>query len=99
MSNHSTKGCRSNPPLIHQIETTSDFLTGRAGLVLFSRYLRGIKIFPHLDRLFGSLRKNRKGLPVVEIFQQIFCFLLDGSSRHLVRFDALKSDPGYAGAI
>lgn len=99
MSKHSTKGCHLNPPLIHGIETTSDRLTGRAGLTFFSRYLRCIGIFPHLNRLFGSLRKNRKGQPVVEVFKQVFCFFLDGSSRHLVSFDALKSDPGYAGAV
>ncbi|MDA2930863.1 hypothetical protein MYX84_13115 [Acidobacteria bacterium AH-259-O06] len=36
---------------------------------------------------------------MVEIFKQLFCFFLDGSSRHLVYFDALKEDAAYAGAI
>jgi hypothetical protein len=35
----------------------------------------------------------------VEIFKQLFCFFLDGSSRHLVYFDALKEDAGYAASI
>jgi len=99
MAKHSTTTCHSNLRVVHDIETTSDRLTSRAGLTLFSRYLRGIEIFPHLDRLFGSLRKSRKGQPVVEVFKQIFCFFLDGSDRHLVSFDALKSDSGYAGAV
>lgn len=98
VANSSTAHCHSER-FIDGIETTSDRLTGRAGLVVFSRYLRGIGIFPHLNRLFGSLRKSRKGLPVVEIFHQLFCFFLDGTSRHLSYFDALKQDLGYAGAI
>ncbi len=85
--------------IIHKLGTTQDRLTGRAGLVLFSRYLRGVGILPELGRVFGSLRKSGKGLPVADLFQQALCFFVDGTSRHLVRFDALKEDPGYAGAI
>ena len=81
------------------VEITSDTLTSRGGLVLFSRYLRSIDLFAHLDRLFGSLRKSGKGLAVTTLFHQLFCFFLDGTSRHLVRFDDLKADEGYAAAI
>ena len=86
-------------PLFDGVEITSDTLTGRGGLVLFSRYLRNLEIFGHVDRLFGSLRKSSKGLPVTVLFHQLFCFFLDGTSRHLVRFDELKRDDGYAAAI
>jgi len=82
---------------IDAIAITSDRLTGRGGLAVFSRYLASIEVMPHLDRLFGSMRRNRKGLPA--LFKQLFCFLLDGTNRHLVYFDALKRDDGYAGAI
>ncbi len=99
MDNPNTAGYHSKATIIDDIEQTSDCLTGRAGLALFMRYLRGIEIFPHLNRLFGSLRKSGKGQPVTEIFKQLFCFFLDGSSRHLVYFDALKKDQGYAGAL
>ena len=74
-------------------------MTGRGGLALFSRYLTSIKINSHLDRLFGSMRRSGKGLAVTALFKQLFCFLLDGTSRHLVYFDELKRDTGYAGAI
>ena len=92
---------RHSRALIDDIEPTTDKLTGRAGLSLFTRYLRGIEIFSHRDRLFGSLRQSGKGQlgPIPEIFKQLFCFFLDGTSRHLVYFDALKQDEGYAGAI
>ncbi len=87
------------PHLFDGIEITSDTLTGRGGLALFSRYLRNLEISPHLDRLFGSMRKSSKGLPVTVLFHQLLCFFLDGTSRHLVRFDELKQDEGYAAAI
>lgn len=45
------------------------------------------------------MRKSSKGQPVSEIFKQVFCFLVDGASRHLVYFDALKKDAGYAAGI
>jgi hypothetical protein len=86
-------------PIIDAIDMTPDTLASRGGLSLFVRYLRGIDLAPHLERLFGSLRKNRKGQSVSEIFKQLFCFFLDGTSRHLVYFDALKGDEGYAAAI
>jgi len=86
-------------PRFDTVEITSDTLTGRGGLALFSRYLRSIEIFPHVDRLFGSVRKSSKGLAVTALFHQLLCFFLDGTSRHLVRFDELGEDEGYAAAI
>ena len=102
MSHDSILPCHSEGSvswIIDDVQPTSETLTGRAGLSLFVRYVRSLGLYPHLDRLFGSLRKSRKGQPVTEIFKQLLCFLLDGSSRHLVSFDALKEDPGYGGAI
>ena len=55
---------------IDAIAITSDRLTGRGGLVLFSRYLSSIKINSHLDRLFGSMRRSGKGLPVRALFKR-----------------------------
>ena len=80
-------------------EITNDTLTGRAGLSLFVRYLDGIGIAEHLENLFGGIRKSRKGCGVVEILKQVFCFLLDGTSRHLTYFDELRRDAGYAATI
>ena len=84
---------------IADVQVTNDCLTGRAGLNLFARYMRGIDLFPHLDRLFGSMRKHPKGAPIDELFKQVLCFLFDGTSRHLAHFDVLAKDPGYAAAI
>jgi len=81
------------------IETTSDCLTSRAGLHLFVRYLEGIDLLPHLERLFGGIRKNGKGLSVRALFLQMFCFLFDGTSRHFTHFDELRMDDGYAAIL
>ena len=81
---------------ISKVGITEDTLTSRGGLALFSRYIRHVEIFPELNRLFGALRTSGKGLPVTALFHQIFCFLVDRTSRHLVYFDNLKKDEGYA---
>lgn len=96
------QGDRTNPssaPVIDRVEITTDTLTGRAGLVLFGRYVRSIGIAADLNRLFGALRKSAKGLTVVEIFVQLLCFFVDGTSHHLSRLDDLARDEGYAAAI
>ena len=84
---------------IQHIETTTDTITGRGGLALFNRYLTQIGILSILTNLFGKLRKSRKGLEIKKLFKQVFCFLFDGTSRHLTHFDHVKKDNGYAAAI
>ena len=84
---------------INGIAVTNDCLTGRAGLAFFVNYIRRITLFPLINQLFGNLRKSKKGATTVELFKQIFCFMLDGTSRHLVYFDNLKQDKGYAPLI
>lgn len=84
---------------ISDVQPTSERLTGRAGLAFFVAYLHGIQIFSMLDKFFGSLRKSKKGADITELFKQMFCFMMDGTSRHLVYFDHLKKDAGYAGTI
>lgn len=84
---------------INKVEVTTDTLTGRGGMALFARYLSKVNIYPMLEESFGYIRRSMKGLPVWEIFKQVFCFFYDGTSRHLTYFDELKKDKGYAGAI
>lgn len=95
----SSKKYRKKELKISAVEMTSERLTSRAGLALFVAYLHSIQIFPILDRFFGSIRKSKKGVAVVEIFKQILCFMVDGTSRHLTYFDQLAKDAGYAGCI
>jgi len=84
--------------IIDQVGITADTLTGRGGLSLFVRYLRGIDLCCQLEVFFGSMRKSRKGQAIADVFKQIFCFFVDGTSRHLVYFDSLKENEGYARA-
>ena len=81
---------------VTRVDVTDDTLTGRGGLTLFSRYVRHVGILGYLIVCFGPLRRNGKGVSVGELFHQIFCFLIDGTSRHLVHFDRMKEDEGYA---
>jgi len=75
---------------ISSILPTDEHLTGRAGLALFVAYVRSIQILPLIDRWFGSMRKSSKGLAITELFVQLFCFFMDGTSRHITWFDHLK---------
>jgi len=84
---------------ISGVGITNDTLTSRGGLSLFVRYLDRIGVMSHMHRLFGGIRKSRKGRAVEEIFKQVLCNFVDGTSRHLVYYDRLKDDAGYAGAI
>jgi len=89
----------SNSAIINDVDVTGDTLTSRAGLALFVRYLRNIELLPYLEDLFFKIRKSRKGEEISEIFKQLFCFFMDATSRHLLHFDTLKQDEGYAGSI
>ena len=46
---------------IADIGITNDTLTSRGGLNLFVRYLDRIGVLTHIRRLFGGIRKSRKG--------------------------------------
>ena len=54
------------------------------------------RILPGLSDSEVQNGKSVKRQPAVEIFKQVFYFLLDGTSRHLVYFDSLKEAPGSA---
>jgi hypothetical protein len=84
---------------ISSVDVTGDTLTGRGGLALFVRYMSQVDIYGLLFNRFGELRRSAKGQATWNIFKQIFCFFYDGTSRHLVYFDQLKRDEGYAGVI
>ena len=93
-NNNNIEGIR-----ISGIEKTEDVLTDRAGLLLFVKYLSQIGIYPLIERYFGSMRKSKKGIPIENIFKQLFCFFVDGTSFSLLRFDEIKRDKGYIETI
>ena len=71
---------------ISGIGITNDTLTSQGGLSLFVRYLDRIDVMSPIHRLFGGIRKTRKGTCVEELFKQVLCNFVDGMSRHLVYF-------------
>ena len=80
----------SSSERINSVEVTSDTITGRGGLALFSRYLETINIFGMLDNKFGHIRKSSKGIAVWILFKQVFCWLFDATSRHISYFDHIN---------
>ena len=84
---------------IQAIEATDDQLTTRACLSFFAIYLRSIQLLPIIERMFGKLRKNKKGLPIPELFVQVLSFFMDGTSRHLTGFDQLKKEESYLDVV
>lgn len=86
-------------PVIHHIEETNDMITGRGGLAFFARYIEAIGIKADFSRMFGSMRKNKKGILITDLLKQFLCFFVDGTSRHLTQFDACKKDAAYAVSI
>lgn len=96
---NNTRESHPKHPQIVDIEVTEDTLTSRAGLALFVRYLDGTGLGWFVARWFGPLRKNSKGQSAAECLRQVLIFLIDGTSRHLKHFDAMKGDEGYAATI
>jgi len=95
----SQKNARNSSRKINKIGVTSDVLTSRGGLAIFSQYLDSTNIIAQLANLFGCIRKSSKGLSVDIIFKQILCFFMDKTSRSLTYFDNLKMDEGYAASL
>ncbi len=94
----STTGSSKNEGAVDEVEVTLDTLTGRGGLGLFVRYLRGIGVYAQLETFFGSMRRSRKGQAIAEVFKQLFCFFVDGTRRRPVYFDFIREDEGCARA-
>ena len=46
--------------IIDAIQPTDEQLTSRAGLALFAQYLQSIRLIPIIERMFASMRKNKR---------------------------------------
>ena len=93
------KNSEESKEKIDKIEITSERLTARSGLAFIVRYLEVINLNPLIEQFFGSIRLNKKGRPIGEIFKQLFCYFIDGTGFHITRFDELKKDSGYSSVI
>jgi len=68
-------------------------------LNFFVKYLESIQVIQLLLQKFSKLKKSAKGTSVANLFKQALCFFFDGTSRHLVHFDHVAQDEGYAAVI
>ncbi|MBI5250129.1 MAG: hypothetical protein HY912_11605, partial [Desulfomonile tiedjei] len=84
---------------IDAVAVTGDTLTSRGGLSVFVRYMESIGVLCVLKQFFGRIRKSSNGQDIGEIFKQLFCYFVDGTSFHLTRFDTLKKNGGCGAGI
>ena len=84
---------------IQDVQTTTDNLTGRAGLNLFTTYLHSSEFLDYLAKTFRDVKKSNKGLSIKDFFLQMFSFFIDGTSRHISYFNELKKDKSYANIL
>ena len=85
--------------VIDAIQPTDEHLTSRAGLALFAQYLQNIRLMPIIERMFGSMRKNKKGIAVSDFLRRYFVFSWTAAVVISVWFDHLKRDEGYAALL
>ena len=85
-------------PISH-VESTTEKLADRGGLILFSHYLLRCGILEILGNFFGRLRRSKKGLPIAQLFHQVLCFFADATNLAMTRFDELRQDDGYAAIL
>jgi hypothetical protein len=56
-------------------------------------------VFPTFEKLFRSIRKNKKSQPLASIFKQTICFLADGTSSHISYFPGKGGEVAYKSKI
>ena len=84
---------------INAVESTTECMTGRAGLPFIMKYIEETKMLSRLDFKFKYLKESTKGLAVHSFFKQVIAYMIEGSKLNLVAFDELKSDPSYAALL
>lgn len=88
-----------NKNKIDSIGITVDRLTSRAGLAVVRRYILSSGIAIEIEKKFGKLKDNKKGIPIVELFVQLMCFFIDGTYGSVCSLDILAKDEGYQGIM
>ncbi|MDP8321570.1 MAG: IS1380 family transposase [Candidatus Stygibacter australis] len=84
---------------INSIESTSEYMSGRAGLPLVLKYIDNTDILSRLGYRFQYLKESTKGLDVTSFFRQTIAYMIEGSKLNLVAFNELKQDPSYAALL
>ena len=84
---------------INAVESTTECMTGRAGLSFIMKYIEETNILSRLYFIFQYLKESSKGLGVHSFFKQVIAYMIEGSKLNLVAFDELKNDPSYAALL
>ena len=89
----------TSPNKINHVEPTTDTMSNRGGLALFSRYLDSIEFFNLVENTIGNFKKSAKGKVISCIVKQIILFFVDGTYTAMKGFDSLRKDSGYAAVL
>ena len=84
---------------ISDIQITSDKISGRGGLFLFSEYLENTQLYKMLEKRLGFLQLSSKGLSVSQFVKQLFAHLIDNTDTAITSFDRRKADEAYAALL
>jgi hypothetical protein len=84
---------------ISDIQITSDKISGRGGLFLFSEYLENTQLYKLLEKRFSFLQLSRKGLTISQFIKQFFAHLIDNTDTAISSFDRRKEDEAYAALL
>jgi hypothetical protein len=94
-----TKKVDTKQVKISNIQITSDKISGRGGLFLFSEYLENTQLYKLLENRFSFLQLTAKGLSVVQFVKQLFAHLIDNTDPAMTGFDRRKTDEAYAALL
>jgi DDE family transposase len=85
--------------MINCIESTTECMTGRAGMPFIMKYIEHTDVLSRLDFKFQHMKDSTKGLSVHSFFKQTIAYMIEGSKLNLVAFNELKNDPSYAALL
>jgi len=88
MKTYKTSGCS-----INKIETTSEKISSRGGLLPIIRYIEKSGFIDWSAQNLSWLKKNNKGVTVPSAIRQIIAAMIDGNAEHVSHFDQLRKDP------
>ena len=90
------KKYKSSAQTINKIETTSEIISSRGGLLPVMRYIENSGFLNIVQDTLAWTKLNKKGGPVQDTVKQVMAFMIDGTSSSLSYFNTLKNDPTWA---
>lgn len=84
---------------INKVESTTETLSGRAGISFFMRYIEKIKFYNFFKKIVGNPKGSSKGLSLHQFLKQIMAYFIDGTDMSISGFDRKKEDDSYRATL